>query len=198
MKTAKISLFLTLVTILLTGASVSEAASGGRGGGGHGGGGHGGAGRGDGGRGGGGGWHRGGGGWHGGGGSWHGGSGRRVGIYLGVPVGIGLGYGYYPYSYYGAPYYGTPNYYAPVPAYYPQVQPAPMIYTEQSEDPQINTQEAPINSGKSAQGSWWYYCVDANAYYPYVDQCPGGWLRVAPQPPPDSGNQPSINSSPAP
>ena len=193
MKTSKISLFLTLVTILLTGASVSEAAPAGRGGGGHGGAGHGG-----GGHGGAGGWHRGGGGWHGGGGSWHGGSGHRVGIYLGVPVGFGLGYGYYPYSYYGAPYYGTPNYYAPVPTYYPPVQPAPMIYTEQSDDPQINTQETPINSGQSTQGSWWYYCADANAYYPNVDQCPGGWLRVAPQPPPESGNQPALNSSSAP
>jgi hypothetical protein len=31
---------------------------------------------------------------------------------------------------------------------------------------------------------WWYYCADAKAYYPYVRECPGGWQRVAPQPPP--------------
>ena len=179
MKTSKISLFLTLVTILLAGTSVSEAAGGGHGGGGHGGGGHG-------------------GGWHGGGGGWHGGSGRRVGIYLGVPVGIGLGYGYYPYSYYGSPYYGMPNYYSTAPAYYPPLQPAPMIYTEKSDYPQVDTQEAPINSAQTTQGSWWYYCVDANAYYPNVSQCPGGWLRVAPQPPSDLGNPPALNSSPAP
>ncbi len=191
MKTSKISLFLTLVTILLAGASVSEAAGGG--------------GRGGGVRGGGGGWHGGGGGWHGGGGGWRGGGGRRVGVYLGVPVGIGLGYGYYPYSYYGAPYYGTSYYYSPAPAYYPAVQPEPITYIEQSDNPQIssrdaptNTQEAPVNSRQSTQGSWWYYCVDANAYYPNVNQCPGGWLRVAPQPPSDSGNQPALNSSPAP
>lgn len=28
---------------------------------------------------------------------------------------------------------------------------------------------------------WWYWCADARAYYPYVQQCPGGWQRVAPQ-----------------
>ena len=177
MKTSKINLFLTLVTILLAGASVSEeasAAGGGRGGGGRGGG------------------------WHGGGGGWHGGGGRRVGIYMGVPVGIGLGYGYgYGYGYYPYPYYGMP-YYSFAPAYYPPVQPAPMIYIEQGDDPQTQTQEAPINSGQNTQGSWWYYCADANAYYPNVNQCPGGWLRVAPQPPSDLGNQPVLNSSPAP
>lgn len=31
--------------------------------------------------------------------------------------------------------------------------------------------------------SYWYYCPDSRAYYPYVQQCPSGWLPVAPQPP---------------
>lgn len=31
---------------------------------------------------------------------------------------------------------------------------------------------------------WWYYCADSKTYYPYVKQCPGGWQRVTPQPPP--------------
>jgi hypothetical protein len=30
---------------------------------------------------------------------------------------------------------------------------------------------------------WWYFCPGANAYYPYVRECPGGWQRVSPQPP---------------
>jgi hypothetical protein len=30
---------------------------------------------------------------------------------------------------------------------------------------------------------YWYYCPDAQNYYPYVQQCPGGWQAVAPQPP---------------
>lgn len=178
MKTSKISLSLSLVTILLVGASTSEAvfAAGGWHGGGRGGGG----------------WHSGGG-WRGGGG-WHGGG--RVGIYLGVP--IGFNFGYYPYPYYGAPYYGSPYYYSPAPVYYPPVQPAPVIYTERRDDPQIRTQEAPKNTSQNIQASWWYYCVDSNAYYPYVNKCPGGWLRVAPQPAPDSDDQPAANRVPSP
>ena len=127
-----------------------------------------------------------------GGGGWHGGA--RVGVYLGVP--FGFNYGYYPYSYYGSPYYGSP-YYAPVPAYYPPMQSAP-IYTEQNDGPQISPQAAPRNSSQDAQGSWWYYCVDSKTYYPYVNQCPGGWLRVAPQPAPGSDGQPALNNVPTP
>lgn len=28
-----------------------------------------------------------------------------------------------------------------------------------------------------------YYCEEAKAYYPYVQQCPGGWRQVTPTPP---------------
>ena len=28
---------------------------------------------------------------------------------------------------------------------------------------------------------YWYYCASANAYYPYVAQCPEGWTQVMPQ-----------------
>ncbi|RFC32208.1 MAG: hypothetical protein DID92_2727745193 [Candidatus Nitrotoga sp. SPKER] len=122
----------------------------------------------------------GGGGWRGGGG-WHGGT--RVGIYLGAP--IGFNYGYYPYSYYGTPYYGSP-YYPPASAYYPLVQSAPVTYTEQDDASQFQVQEIPKNLPQDAQGSWWYYCADSKAYYPYVNQCPGGWLKVVPQPAPGS------------
>lgn len=124
-------------------------------------------------------------------GSWHGSRVWRGGVYMGLP--IGLGYGYYPYSYYGGAYYGTP-YYALSPAYYPSVPPAPIMYTEQSDDPQANLQEVPINSEQSNQGAWWYYCADAQAYYPQVSQCPEGWMRVAPQPPSDIGSQPALNN----
>ena len=173
MKTSKKHLSLTLIMTLLVGTLTSQSVFG------HGGGG--------------GGWH--GGGWGGGGGGWRGGG--RVGIYLGAP--IGFNFGYSPYSYYGAPYYGSPYYYSPTPVYYPPVQqPAPVIYTERRDDPQIRTQEAPRNSSQNVQASWWYYCVDSKAYYPYVNKCPGGWLRVAPQPAPDSDDQPAVNNVPAP
>jgi hypothetical protein len=29
---------------------------------------------------------------------------------------------------------------------------------------------------------YWYYCQSPPGYYPYVGQCPGGWLQVAPRP----------------
>jgi hypothetical protein len=32
------------------------------------------------------------------------------------------------------------------------------------------------------QPSYWYYCQDPQGYYPSVEQCPGGWVQVAPQP----------------
>ena len=112
----------------------------------------------------------------------------RVGIYFGAPI----GFGYYPYyrapfygtPYYGYPYYGGVPYYSPVPAYYPPVQSAPVIYTERSDNPQTSTQTLPGNASQDTQQSWWYYCVDKNAYYPYIQQCPAGWVRVAPQPAP--------------
>jgi len=34
------------------------------------------------------------------------------------------------------------------------------------------------------QQQYWYYCQGAQAYYPYVKECPGGWLQVVPQPSP--------------
>ncbi len=30
--------------------------------------------------------------------------------------------------------------------------------------------------------TYWYYCPDARAYYPYIQQCPSPWLRVVPAP----------------
>ena len=34
------------------------------------------------------------------------------------------------------------------------------------------------------QESYWYYCENPKGYYPYVQNCPGGWMKVAPQPAP--------------
>ena len=89
----------------------------------------------------------------------------RFGVFVGAPF-----YWYPPYYY--PPYY--PPYYSP---YYPPVVAAPSsppTYIEQG-----GAQPAPASS----QSNWWYYCADAKAYYPYIKQCPGGWQRVAPQPP---------------
>ncbi|WP_446810269.1 hypothetical protein ACH50O_01340 [Methylomonas sp. 2BW1-5-20] len=90
----------------------------------------------------------------------------RFGLYLGAPL---FPRPYYPaYPYY--PYYPRYGYYPPeivtVPA-------QPPIYIERERDvPQSN----PLPEG------YWYYCNDPAGYYPYVNQCPGGWQQVEPTP----------------
>lgn len=99
------------------------------------------------------------------------------GYYGGYGYG-GYGFGRYGFGGYG---YGYPSYYFP-PAYaYPPtviVPTTPPVYIEQQ------TQQ-PAQSAQPAQPrtNYWYYCKDPDGYYPYVRNCPGGWLQVAPQPP---------------
>jgi hypothetical protein len=93
----------------------------------------------------------------------HGGS--HVGVY------IGPGWGWYapPPVYYG---YGYRYVYPPVvvtPA-------APPVYIEQSPPESA--------AGPETSSGDWYYCSNPDGYYPYVKECPGGWRRVAPMPPP--------------
>lgn len=64
----------------------------------------------------------------------------------------------------GVPLVAAPFFYAPPRVYY--TPPAPPVYIQQP----------------SAQ-PYWYFCPEANAYYPHVQQCPGGWQQVLPQPP---------------
>jgi len=86
----------------------------------------------------------------------------RVGLYFGVPL---IGWNWYA----PPPYYAYPSY----PSQVVVVPAQPQTYIQQEA-----TQAAPLVQG------YWYYCADAHAYYPYVKQCPGGWQRVSPQPPP--------------
>lgn len=87
--------------------------------------------------------------------------GARFGVFIGAP-GPWIyppPYYYYPYSY---PY--PPVVVAPA---------APPVYIEQ------NPPQAPVQT----QSNDWYYCHNPDGYYPYVKQCPGGWQRIAAQPP---------------
>jgi len=83
-----------------------------------------------------------------------------------VSVGFGFGYPFWgPYWgpwYYPPPYYHYPGYAVVVPA-------QPTTYIEQ---------------GSSETAGWWYYCDASRGYYPYVKECPSGWQRVPPAPPP--------------
>ena len=56
-----------------------------------------------------------------------------------------------------------PYYYSPPPVVVQQQQP---VYVEPAPAPQ--------------QTNYWFYCQNPQGYYPYVQQCPAGWMRVVP------------------
>ena len=121
--------------------------------------------------------HSGGGSWQGGnwrGGSWRGGShGSRV------FVGVGFGapwWGWWPGYYY--PYYGYYGYY-PYADYYPYEYAEPTYI--QQDTPAYN----PPRGGQRSEYS--FYCPDPAGYYPQVQTCAKGWLRVVPQSAPGPG-----------
>lgn len=91
----------------------------------------------------------------------HGGYAPRVGF------GLYLGPGWWP----G---WGWPGYYQSYYPYYPNEQ---TIVIQQQ--PEVYEQPAQ----QSDQPVYWYYCKEAQGYYPYVKQCPGGWMKVVPTPP---------------
>ena len=87
-----------------------------------------------------------------------------------VFVGFGVGPAWwYPYPYW---YYPPPYVYAPPPTV---VVEQPPVYVEQQLVP-------PAGSAPATPQQYWYYCQSPPGYYPYVGQCPGGWVQVAPRP----------------
>jgi hypothetical protein len=67
----------------------------------------------------------------------------------------------------GTGFWVGPYWYPPYDPYYPY-EPVPVVA-----EPQTYIEQ-------SGPG-YWYYCEAAKAYYPYVRECPGGWLTVLPQ-----------------
>jgi hypothetical protein len=51
----------------------------------------------------------------------------------------------------------------------------PPVIVEAAPGPQVSVQPPP------AAPQYWYYCESPRGYYPYVPQCPGGWLEVVPR-----------------
>lgn len=93
----------------------------------------------------------------------------------------------YDHWHWGGPHWGPHHWGGPrviidpwFPLYYPPppviVQPAPVYHPPEV---YIQQQPAPPEQG------YWYYCESARAYYPYVKECPGGWMKVLPQPAPN-------------
>ena len=122
----------------------------------------------------------------------------------GVPVmaggghGGGWGWGYFglglatgallSYPYYYQPYY---PYYAYYPyAYAPAYSPSPSVMYRERE-PVYSDEGAyaePDRVRYSSRNTWYYYCKESNAYYPYVRRCDGGWEKVPAVPPSEAGN----------
>jgi hypothetical protein len=83
-------------------------------------------------------------------------------FFFGGSVVLGPWWPWYPYY----PYY---SYYP----YYPYYAPAPAAVVQQQSP--VDAQPA------SSQADYWYYCQDPQGHYPYVQSCPGGWMKVVPQ-----------------
>jgi hypothetical protein len=106
--------------------------------------------------------------------------------YGGYPYG-GYYYGGYPYRsnvYFSGgiwvdPLWG-PWWWGPAwPYYYPYYSTPPVVI-----------QQSPteyIQRDQEAEGAdYWYYCRNPEGYYPYIQRCPNGWMKVAPSTvPPD-------------
>jgi hypothetical protein len=78
-------------------------------------------------------------------------------------------------GYYGTPGWGPRPYWGPpavvVPPYpYPA---PPVVVVPQPT--QVYVQRNQQESG------YWYYCQNPQGYYPYVNSCPGGWMKVVPE-----------------
>jgi hypothetical protein len=172
MKRFLLALVAALGLALASGTALAQHSGGGHGGG-HGGGGHGGGGH--------------GGGWHGGHGGWHGGT--HIGFGFGFP-GFYWGYPYYGgYPYYaGYPYYGGYPYYAGYSSYAPYYYGDEAIYESM---PSTYIQRdmsngVPRSGAPAGEGQYSYYCPDPAGYYPQVQNCANGWLKVIP----DNGPRP--------
>ena len=72
--------------------------------------------------------------------------------------------------YFGAPFYPM---FPPPPTYYY----APRVFVVPGPQAPVYIEQAPA----VGDGAYWHYCPAANAYYPQVGDCPGGWIRVPPR-----------------
>jgi hypothetical protein len=61
---------------------------------------------------------------------------------------------------------------------YPYYASPPVVLQQQ---PPTYEEQAPQ---QEVQQSYWYFCASSKTYYPYVKECPGGWLKVVPTPTP--------------
>lgn len=99
------------------------------------------------------------------GGHSHGGDSHHHGGHWHGSVWLGPGSGWF----FWAPWWGVP--------YYPYYAYPPVVVEPQ---PLLNIETEPEHQ----EQGYWYYCKNPEGYYPYVQQCPGGWMKVVPSPVP--------------
>jgi len=76
--------------------------------------------------------------------------------------------------------YSQPNfYYWPYYTYQPYYS-SPTIITPSS--PPTYIDQGTVLNPQSLEPNRWDYCPDPAGYYPYVQDCPGGWEKIEPQP----------------
>ena len=80
--------------------------------------------------------------------------------------GLGLFYPYYAYPYYR--YYDRP----------------PVIIQQHPSELYVQPVPPKDSPQQQLEQNYWYYCAEPKGYYPYVKECPGGWIKVVPFPPP--------------
>jgi hypothetical protein len=69
------------------------------------------------------------------------------------------------------------------PPYYPHYYPYYRNYPYYPETPAVIQQQPPVYVQPKEQ-YYWYFCQNPEGYYPYIKNCPGGWLKVVPPTPP--------------
>jgi hypothetical protein len=101
------------------------------------------------------------------------------------------GHGYRGHGYKGDGHRGSYRYRGPrvfisprlVVPFGPYWEPYPSPPVVIAPSPRLYIQPLPPVAVVPAPPSYWYYCDQSRAYYPYVRQCPGGWRAVTPTPP---------------
>jgi hypothetical protein len=59
-------------------------------------------------------------------------------------------------------------------------------------------QQPIVVAPNATQPATWYYCREAQMYYPYVSSCPSGWQEVPATPPPAANPAPAVTERTAP
>lgn len=53
-------------------------------------------------------------------------------------------------------------------------------YPVYSAPPVVVQGEPPVYTQQGQSPTYWYYCPNPAGYYPYITECPAGWLTVVP------------------